>query len=37
MAKPEFLNIKKFPEGFFACEAETLIEWLIDTYNLPNQ
>lgn len=35
--KPEFLNIKKFNEGFFACEAETLIRWLIDTYKLPNQ
>lgn len=37
MAKPEFLNIKKFNEGFFACEAQTLINWLINTYNLPNQ
>jgi len=37
MQKPEFLNIKKFNEGFFTCDAETLITWLINTYNLPIQ
>jgi len=35
MNKPEFLNIKKFPDGFFKCEEKTLIKWLCDTYNLP--
>jgi DNA topoisomerase-1 len=34
MKKPEFLNIKKFNQGFFNCEAETLIEWLKETYNI---
>ena len=34
MKKPHFLNIKKFNEGFFACEASTLIDWLNKTYNL---
>jgi DNA topoisomerase-1 len=34
MKKPEFLNIKKFKEGFLTCEAETLIKWLCDTYHL---
>jgi len=34
MAKPEFLNIKKFNEGFLTCHAETLISWLNNTYNL---
>jgi len=34
MAKPEFLNIKKFPEGFLACSIETLVNWLCTTYNL---
>jgi len=33
-AKPQFLNIKKFPEGFLTCQTETLIRWLRDTYNL---
>jgi DNA topoisomerase-1 len=37
MVKPQFLNIKKFPEGFFACHEDTLISWLINTYNLPSQ
>jgi topoisomerase IA-like protein len=34
MKKPEFLNIKKFKEGFLTCEKETLIKWLCDTYHL---
>lgn len=34
MKKPQFLNIKKFPEGFLTCEKEILIDWLLDTYNL---
>ena len=34
MAKPDFLNIKKFNEGFLTCESETLINWLIETYKL---
>jgi hypothetical protein len=36
MKKPDFLNIKKFNEGFFACEVDTLIKWLCETYNLPD-
>lgn len=35
MKSPQFLNIKKFPEGFFACEPETLVNWLCKTYKLP--
>ena len=35
MKKPEFLNIKKFNEGFFACEVDTLVTWLCETYSLP--
>ena len=34
MKKPQFLNIKKFNQGFFNCEAETLINWCKETYNL---
>jgi DNA topoisomerase-1 len=34
MAKPEFLNIKKFNEGFMTCDKETLLNWLRETYNL---
>ena len=34
MKKPQFLNIKKFNQGFFNCEADTLINWCKDTYNL---
>jgi DNA topoisomerase-1 len=34
MAKPDFLNIKKFNEGFLTCESETLISWLQSTYNI---
>ena len=34
MQKPQFLNIKKFKEGYLNCKEETLIEWLVDTYNL---
>jgi hypothetical protein len=35
MAKPEFYNIKKFREGFSNCNADVLINWLYDTYNIP--
>jgi DNA topoisomerase-1 len=35
MKAPKFLNIKKFPEGFLGCDADKLINWLIETYNLP--
>lgn len=35
MKKPQFLNIKKFNEGFFGCDATTLVDWLSKTYNLP--
>jgi DNA topoisomerase-1 len=36
MKKPDFLNIKKFPEGYAVCSIETLVNWLRDTYHLPN-
>jgi DNA topoisomerase-1 len=36
MKKPQFLNIQKFNEGFFACEVDVLVNWLCQTYNLPN-
>lgn len=35
MKSPQFLNIKKFPEGYLMCEANILIEWLCKTYKLP--
>jgi DNA topoisomerase-1 len=35
MTKPQFLNIKKFNEGFMTCEIETIVNWLRDNYNLP--
>lgn len=34
MKKPQFLNIKKFPDGFFGCEAETLVKWCCETYKI---
>ena len=34
MKKPQFLNITKFNQGFFNCDADTLVEWLRNTYNL---
>ena len=34
MKKPEFLNIKKFPEGYSTCEKGVLINWLCETYNI---
>jgi hypothetical protein len=34
MTKPDFYNIKKFPEGFGTCEANVLIEWLEKTYKI---
>jgi DNA topoisomerase-1 len=33
-SKPDFYNIKKFPEGFSACDANVLIKWLEDTYKI---
>jgi DNA topoisomerase-1 len=35
MKSPQFLNIKKFTEGYLGCDANTLIEWLCKTNNLP--
>ena len=32
MAKPSFLNMKKFGYGFSTCEREILIEWIDKTY-----
>lgn len=32
MKKPQFLNIKKFKEGFTTCKSETLVEWINNTY-----
>ena len=32
MKTPKFLSIKKFKEGFLTCKAETLIEWVTETY-----
>jgi DNA topoisomerase-1 len=37
MKKPQFLNIKKFPDGYLRCEKEVLIKWICETYNLPIQ
>jgi DNA topoisomerase-1 len=34
MTKPQFLDIKKFPEGFFVCSTETLIDWLCTKYGI---
>ena len=34
MTKPDFYNIKKFPEGFGTCEPNVLIEWLEKTYKI---
>jgi DNA topoisomerase-1 len=36
MKKPEFLNIKKFPEGFLTCETSTIVDWLCEKYKLPD-
>jgi DNA topoisomerase-1 len=33
-SKPDFFNIKKFPEGFSTCDANILIKWLEDTYKI---
>jgi len=35
MKKPDFLNIKKFPQGYAVCSIETLVNWLRETYHLP--
>jgi len=32
MSKPEFYSIKKFPEGFLACDEKTLIDWIHDNH-----
>jgi hypothetical protein len=34
MPKPEFYNLKKFPEGYISCEPKVLIDWLIETYKI---
>ena len=34
MKKPQFLNIKKFPEGYMTCQSDVLIDWLCKIYNL---
>lgn len=34
MAKPQFLNIKKFKEGFLTCEPEVIIDWLKEKYSI---
>jgi hypothetical protein len=34
MKKPEFYNIRKFPEGFSYCDETVFIEWLCKTYKL---
>ena len=34
MKKPKFLNIKKFADGFLKCDADVLIDWLKEEYNL---
>lgn len=34
MTKPQFLNIKHFPEGFMFCQPEVLVEWICKTYNI---
>jgi len=36
MKNPEFLNIKKFPEGFLTCEITTIVNWLCEKYKLPD-
>jgi DNA topoisomerase-1 len=33
-SKPDFFNIKKFPEGFSTCDANVLIKWLEETYKI---
>jgi len=35
MKAPKFLNIKKFTDGYFGCDADKLINWLTETYYLP--
>ena len=35
MKSPQFLNIKKYSEGYLLGDANALIEWLCKTYNLP--
>jgi DNA topoisomerase-1 len=34
MPKPEFYNLKKFPEGYITCEPKVLIDWLMETYKI---
>jgi topoisomerase IA-like protein len=35
MKSPQFLNIKKFSEGYLGCDENILVEWLCKTYKLP--
>ena len=35
MKSPQFLNIKKYSDGYLLGDANALIEWLCQTYNLP--
>jgi hypothetical protein len=35
MKSPQFLNIKKFSEGYLGCDENVLVEWLRKTYKLP--
>jgi len=34
MHRPQFLNIRKFPHGFITCEADVLVDWLTETYQI---
>jgi len=36
MQKPQFMNIKKFNEGYGTCQASTLVNWLCKTYEIEN-
>ena len=35
MKSPQFLNIKKFPDGYLGCDVNVLVDWLCKTYKLP--
>jgi DNA topoisomerase-1 len=34
MTKPQFLNLKKFPDNYHNCSPETLIAWVKETYEV---
>ena len=34
MAKPKFLSLKKFPEGFLTCPIENIIDWIYKTFDI---